>query len=77
MPTNGSKGIELGKVEDNITLREKRMLRNITMYSAQSEEGNQNRQQMVNIYFTEMIRRIQENFPKKMTYRIMEKRTPN
>lgn len=60
--------------EDNINLREKRVLRYRRRISAAYTERErhfekQERQQMVNNYFTKMLLRIQETFPKEVTYK--------
>ena len=70
MPTSGGRGDGDRHKEDNIILREKRALQNRKRIGAACAEKEikkkQDGQQVVNSYFTEMLLRIQESFPKEV-----------
>lgn len=70
MPTIGGRGDGDRHIEDNIILREKRALQNRKRIGAACAEKEikkkQDGQQVVNNYFTEMLLRIQESFPKEV-----------
>ena len=70
MPTSGGRGDGDRNIEDNIILREKRALQNRKRIGAACAEKEikkkQDGQQVVNNYFTEMLLRIQESFPKEV-----------
>ena len=70
MPTSGGRGDGDRHKEDNIILREKRALQNRKRIGAACAEKDikkkQDGQQVVNSYFTEMLLRIQESFPKEV-----------